>query len=69
MRFTWDENKNRTKHGVDFEDANLVFFDRWSLVQRDRVVEGEQRGELWDGPVASSFWRVSIRGTRRMAMR
>ena len=46
MRFIWDENKNRTnrvKHGLDFEDAKLVFFDRWALIQPDRFVDGEQR--------------------------
>jgi uncharacterized protein len=46
MRFTWDENKNRAnrgKHGIDFEDARLVFFDEWALTQRDREVNGEQR--------------------------
>ena len=46
MRFIWDEDKNRVnraKHGVDFEDAKLVFFDSWALLERDRVVSGEQR--------------------------
>jgi len=46
MRFTWDENKNRinrAKHGVGFEDAKLVFFDPWTLIQKDQLVDGEQR--------------------------
>jgi len=46
MRFTWDENKNRSnraKHGIDFEDAKLVFSDEWALIQRDREVNDEQR--------------------------
>lgn len=30
MQFEWDENKNRSnfrKHGIDFADAAMVFFD------------------------------------------
>jgi hypothetical protein len=38
MRFEWDEGKNRTnrsKHGVSFETATLVFDDPHALTKRD----------------------------------
>lgn len=45
-RFAWDENKdrrNRSKHGVSFQTAKLVFEDQNLITRQDRVVEGEQR--------------------------
>jgi len=46
VRFEWDEAKARTnerKHGVNFEDAMLVFADPYALVEQDRTVDGEVR--------------------------
>jgi len=46
VRFEWDGAKaraNERKHGVRFEDAILVFADRYALVEQDRVVSGEPR--------------------------
>ena len=46
LQFSWDENKDRSnyrKHGVYFETATLVFDDPYSVMLRDRVVDGEQR--------------------------
>lgn len=46
MRFEWDEHKNRanrTKHGVGFETARLVFDDPLHLSIRDRHESGEER--------------------------
>lgn len=37
-RIVWDEQKNkanRTKHGIGFEEASDVFFDRLSLTVND----------------------------------
>jgi len=45
-RFEWDPVKartNRRKHGIDFEDATLVFDDPYLLTERDRREHGEQR--------------------------
>jgi uncharacterized DUF497 family protein len=46
MYFTWDDSKcrsNRTKHGISFEVAMLVFEDPHALSTIDRVVDGEER--------------------------
>ena len=46
MRFTWDEQKNRsnkTKHGVSFETAVLVFSNPYHLSRPDQEGEGEMR--------------------------
>jgi uncharacterized protein (DUF4415 family) len=45
-RFEWDEAKNRlnkTKHGIDFSIAQLVFDDPFSVWFPDRVEDGEER--------------------------
>jgi len=42
----WDETKNevnRTKHGIDFETAQLVFDDPCCVTFVERVTEGEVR--------------------------
>jgi len=46
MRFVWNEKKsrrNRAKHGVSFETAQMVFADPLALSILDRVVDGEER--------------------------
>lgn len=46
MRFLWDEKKsrrNRAKHKIGFEIAQLVFADPFALSILDRVVDGEER--------------------------
>lgn len=46
MRFEWDAEKNRrnrAKHKVSFEAAQLVIDDPYALSIRDRVVDGEER--------------------------
>lgn len=46
MRFIWDDNKNRinrSKHGVSFETAQLVFDDPAHLSRQDRYENGEER--------------------------
>lgn len=45
-RFEWDASKNnfnRTKHGIDFETAQLVFDDSHCVSFVANVVEGEER--------------------------
>jgi uncharacterized DUF497 family protein len=54
VRFEWDEVKaasNVRKHRVRFDDAMLVFGDRFSLIEQDRVVGEEQRWQAlgWPG--------------------
>jgi hypothetical protein len=44
--FEWDDTKaasNAHKHGVQFEDAMLVFDDPHALVEQDRFEGGELR--------------------------
>jgi hypothetical protein len=46
VRFEWDRAKdeiNRTKHGIDFETAQLVFDDPCCLTFVERVTNGEER--------------------------
>jgi uncharacterized DUF497 family protein len=46
MRFEWDEAKNetnRTKHGIDFETAQLIFDDPFCITFVERVTDGEER--------------------------
>lgn len=46
MNFSWDENKNKInleKHGIDFEEALLVFGDPFLLTSQDRIENGEMR--------------------------
>ena len=46
MRFEWNEDKsqrNRTKHGISFETATLVFDDPDHLSIQDRFEDGEER--------------------------
>ena len=44
--FEWDEAKaksNERKHGVEFDDAKLVFADPYALIEQDRVEDDELR--------------------------
>jgi uncharacterized DUF497 family protein len=46
IRFEWHEAKNRsnqTKHGIDFETAQLVFDDPHCITFVERVSAGEKR--------------------------
>ena len=46
MDFTWDPKKddlNKSKHGISFETASLIFSDPLHMSVLDRVVDGEQR--------------------------
>ena len=46
MIFEWDEQKNeanKTKHGVSFDSAKMVFFDPYGLTMFDQVENGEDR--------------------------
>ena len=58
MRFEYDERKSRqnlTKHGIDFETAQLAFDDPYSLTQLDVIHIEEERwitlGEIAPGVV------------------
>ncbi len=44
--FEWDESKaasNLRKHGIDFDDASEDFYDANSLMEQDRIVDGEEQ--------------------------
>ena len=46
IRFEWDRAKNdanRSKHGIDFESAMLVFEDPLCVTFVERVADGEPR--------------------------
>jgi uncharacterized DUF497 family protein len=46
VRIEWDPVKNeinRTKHGIDFETARLVFDDPCCVTFVERVTDGEER--------------------------
>ena len=46
VRFDWDEQKNarnRAKHGIEFETAQLVFVDPFCITFIEREWEGEER--------------------------
>jgi uncharacterized protein (DUF4415 family) len=46
MRFEWDEAKNeinRTKHGIEFETAQLVFDDPCCVTFVERLTDGDLR--------------------------
>jgi len=46
MRVEWDQAKNeinQTKHGIDFETAQLVFDDPRCVTFVERVTDGEER--------------------------
>ena len=46
VRFEWHETKNRSnkrKHGIDFENAQLVFDDPHCISFVERVSDGEER--------------------------
>ncbi len=46
MQFEWDKEKdraNRTKHGISFEEAKIIFEDPVLTAQDDREDYGEER--------------------------
>ena len=46
FRFEWDpfkDRRNTQKHGVTFELASSVFYDRLAIIVFDRIVRGEPR--------------------------
>jgi hypothetical protein len=45
MNFDWDENKNqinREKHGIDFDEASTVFFDKKAILFDDPEHSGQE---------------------------
>lgn len=73
--FEWDHNKNqknRRKHGIDFDDARTVFRDPNRIDKRsDQTHHGEERF-LSIGKLANLLIVVvvyTLRGTGRMTIR
>jgi uncharacterized DUF497 family protein len=71
IRFDWDKAKNqsnRSKHGISFETAILIFDDPHVLSELERVIDGEERWQslgLVDGVLlilVAHTWTVSARG-------
>jgi hypothetical protein len=47
--FEWDalkERRNKSKHGVSFEDAMQVFDDPFALSEQDRTEGGQRRWQM-----------------------
>ena len=64
MRFEWDEQKRRLnieKHGLDFEDAPLVFTKQACVIEDMREDYGESRflltGLLYERVIVIAFTR------------
>jgi uncharacterized DUF497 family protein len=85
IRFEWDPEKartNLTKHGVSFEDAQLVWDDPNHILRQDRHEAGEERWQIMGyahGVVILVVWhtypdphdeeRVRIIGARKAERR
>jgi uncharacterized protein len=81
IRFEWDPDKAQTnlvKHGVSFEDAQLLWDDPHHILRQDRYEGGEERWQIIGyayGVVILVVWhtypdpndeeRVRIIGARR----
>ena len=69
-RFEWDEAKNqrnRQKHGVDFETAARIFADPFALSLQDRMEGGEARWQtigLLEGHVLLLVAHTILEGTK-----
>ena len=60
IRFDWDPIKaaaNERKHGIDFDNALLVFSDPFVLMSLDRIEDGEQR---WQSLGAASGYLLLL---------
>jgi uncharacterized protein len=58
VRFEYNDRKNQqnfSKHGIDFETAQIAFEDPWALSRRDEIHDEEERyitlGEIAPGVV------------------
>jgi hypothetical protein len=75
MEFEWDHAKNRSnlaKHGLDFEDARLVFQGRCLTIQDARSDYGERRLitlGLLDGRAVVVVHALRGKKTRVISMR
>jgi uncharacterized DUF497 family protein len=75
LKYEWDETKNRkniTKHGLDFEDAELVFAGPCVTFEDDRFDYGEERLitlGLLSGRVVVIAHAPRDEGTRIISMR
>jgi uncharacterized DUF497 family protein len=85
IRFEWDPDKARTnlaKHGVAFEDAQLVWDDPHHILRQDRHEDGEERWQVMGyayGVVILVVWhtypdpndeeKVRIIGARKAELR
>ena len=64
--FEWDENKNKVnlkKHGIDFENARLAFFDKKRIVAEDWKHSGKEKRIYCIGKVGSRI--LTVRYTNR----
>lgn len=75
-RFEWDETKNRlnrSKHGVSFEEASMIFDGPVLSAIDDREDYGEERfigyGQIEEAVVVAVVYSVRHRRTRLIAAR
>lgn len=79
MEFEWDKDKtniNRTKHGIDFENAKHLWSDENRVeiyaphpVEDRRIVIGEYRHKLWAAVYTMRGETVRIISVRRARKR
>ncbi len=58
LGFVWDENKNqknRKKHGIDFETAVFIFNDPLLYIQYDEIHSDEEERNLYIGQIADKY--------------
>jgi uncharacterized protein len=75
MEFEYDEQKsesNKTKHGIDFEEAKALWLDQSALYldtrseDEDRfLIVGKIEGVLWTGVVTFRGERIRVISVRR----
>ncbi|MGL4196633.1 MAG: BrnT family toxin [Allorhizobium sp.] len=71
MIIVWDEPKrlaNIDKHGLDFADLSLEFFER-ALIRPAKRGRLQAIGRLADGTVAVIFMRLGTEGLSVISMR
>lgn len=75
FRFEYDEEKsraNKTKHGIDFEQAQALWLDRRAVSvpaghpdEERHIITGLVQGKLWSAVITYREGRVRIISVRR----
>ena len=59
MNFEYDERKskaNKKKHGIDFDEAQMLWNDRYIIKIPSRMLPGEEVRSLYIGLMDSKHW-------------